>query len=110
MAVIVTPGNTAPLSSVTRPFIWAVASCAQARAQVASSSNTTSVKRRDDCFITSSSYLACPRHAAQDGANNTPEACGRQRSETSIECGFRDSLDRAVDDLDVTRGLRRPRS
>ena len=30
VAVTVTPGSTAPLSSVTRPFIWAVASCAQA--------------------------------------------------------------------------------
>jgi len=35
------------------------------------------VKRRDDCFITPPRYQYL--HAAQGAANNTPEACGRQR-------------------------------
>src|SRR6185503_6553515 len=74
-----TPGSTAPLGSVTLPFIWAVASCAQASADGISSSNATSVKRREDHCITSS-FVSCVCYAARRGAHDTPAARGRQRT------------------------------
>jgi hypothetical protein len=48
VAVTVTPGSTAPLSSVMRPLNWAVESCAQTEVVVSRTVRAPTSKVRND--------------------------------------------------------------
>ncbi len=63
VAVTVTPGSTAPLSSVTRPLNWAVESCAQAEVVV---SRTVSAPTRvmKDRIVSTPSVAAWTKNGA----------------------------------------------